>query len=804
MPRAVSAISKGEHMLRNYLKIAFRNLIHRRTFSLINIMGLALGITAVILILLWVQDEVSYDRFHANGKDICKVYLSGFTGNEKITVDHTFGPMAADMRSRYPEVINATRYHKIEEARVRAGAGKESSTDRLFMERNMAAADPAFLEMFTFPLVKGDPATALASPYSVLLTENMAEKYFGREDPIGKTLTIDSRDDMQVTGVLKNVPHNSDLQFDFLVPASYIERRGGNIDTYGNNNCEVYLQLKDGASHGALKKKIEKGYDKTLPESGLMKLHHHLLPFEDVHLYGNAIVPRIAIVYVFIVLAFFILLIACINFINLSTARSMLRMKEIGVKKAVGARRSQLIAQFLLESTLVAAIALAISVVLLEPALPLFNQFTQNQLAIDWLSFRTWLGLGAITVITGVLAGFYPAFYLSSFTPNRVLRGQTSFSKAYSGRARLRKILVVAQFALTIILAINIINTARWDKYLHELGFDKDNVFYVQNRGNNYDVLKAKLLTDPNVGRVTTASHLPINMTSILGSEWGLAPSQQNSPVCRAWVGYDYIETFGLKMVAGRFYSPDHPSDESDGIIINEKALRVLDVKDPIGKRIYVLGKAYTVTGVIQDFHFVPKVFEIKPLILQPAPKGSNWVFIKLNTGDDNQQVAAAIKRIETVFRELYPDFPFEYQFLNEYRFKEEQMMATANKVIIGFAVFGIIVAALGLFGLSSFLVEQRTKEIGIRKILGASKLTILNLLTNEFFKLILIANLIAWPLSYAIETMANRIFAYQLDFAYWMFAAAGFFSLLTAIAAVCFQAMRAAAGNPVNALRYE
>jgi len=791
-------------MLGNYLKIAFRNLIHRKTFSLINIMGLALGITGVILILLWVQDEVSYDRFHANGKDICKVYLSGFTGNEKFTIDHTYGPVATDMRSRYPEVINATRYYRIEEARVRAGTDKQSNTDRLFMERNMAAVDTAFLAMFTFPLVKGDPATALANPHSVLLTENMAEKYFGPEDPLGKTLTIDNRDDMQVTGVLKNVPHNSDFRFDFLVPASYIERRGGDINSYDNTNCEVYLQLKEGASHGALTKKIQEGYDETLPERSLLKLHHHLLPLEDVHLYGNTMIPRIAIVYVFIALAFFILLIACINFINLSTARSMLRIKEIGVKKVVGARRSQLIGQFLLESTLVAAIALAISVVLLELTLPFFNQYIQNHMAIDWLDFHTWLGFAGITVITGVLAGCYPAFYLSSFTPNRVLRGQTSLTKVYAGKARLRKILVVAQFALTIILTINIINTARWDKYLHELGFDKDNVIYVQNRGNNYDVLKAKLLADPNVSRVTTASHLPINMMSILGSEWGLAPSQQNSAVCRAWVGYDYIETFGLKMVAGRFYSPDHPSDESDGIIINEKALRVLNVKDPVGKRLYVLGKAYTIIGVIQDFHFVPKVFEIKPLILFPAAKGSNWVFTRLKADADNQQAATAIKGIETVFRELYPDFPFEYQYLNEYRFKEEQMMATANKVVIGFVVFGITVAALGLFGLSSFLVEQRTKEIGIRKILGASKLTILNLLTNEFFKLILIANLIAWPLSYGIETMANRIFAYQLDFAYWMFAAAGFFSLLTAIAAVCFQVMRAAAGNPVNALRYE
>jgi putative ABC transport system permease protein len=791
-------------MLRNYLKATFRNLIHHKTFSLINIMGLALGIMAVILILLWVQDETSYDRFHANGKDICKVYLNARVGNDNITTPRTYGPIAADLRSRYPEVINSIRYYSIEEARVRAGFEEQGGAERFFIERNVVAVDSAFLTMFTFPLLKGDPAAALANPYSILLTENMAQKYFGRENPIGKTLTIDNRYDLQVTGVLKNVPHNSDFRFDFLVPISYIEKRGANVNSYGNTNCEVYLQLKDGASYSALTKKIQEGYDGTLPESGLLKLHHHLLPFEDVHLYGYTIIPRIAIVYVFIALAFFILLIACINFINLSTARSMLRVKEIGVKKAVGASRKQLIGQFLLESTLVAAIALVISVLLLELALPFFNRFMQDQLAIDWLDIRTWLSLAAMVIITGLLAGSYPAFYLSSFSPTRILRGQTSLTQGYSGRARLRKILVVAQFALTVILIIDIINTTRWDKYLHELGFDKDNVIYVQNRGANFDVLKTKLLDDPAVNHVTTASHLPINIMSIFGSEWGTAAGQQNSAACKASVGYDYIETFRLKMVAGRFYSPDYPSDESDGVIVNEKAVKVLDMKEPVGRRLYMQGRSYTIIGVVQDFHFVPKVFEIKPLILQLAPKGSNWIFIKLNPGTGVKQAEAAVRRIETIFRELYPDFPFEYQYLNEYRFKEEQMMASVNNVIVGFAVFGIIVAALGLFGLSSFLVEQRTKEIGIRKILGASKLTILNLLANEFFKLIIIANLIAWPLAYGIETMANRIFAYQLDFAYWMFAAAGFFSLMTATVAIYFQVMRAAAGNPVNALRYE
>lgn len=797
-------------MIKNYLKIALRNLIRHKTFSFINIFGLALGMTGVFLILLWVMNEISYDRFHANGGNICKVFLSGRTGNETITVGSTFGPMAVDMLNRYPEVANSTRYYIVEEARVRVGWDKNNGGDKLFMERNMAAADPSFLSMFSFPLLKGDIAAALANPNSILLTENMVKKYFGNINPVGRSIIIDDVFSLQVTGVLKNVPGNSEFRFDFLVPASYIEGRGGNINTYDQNNCQIFLQLKDGAMVNQLTKKIQEDYDKTLPESGLLELKHHLMPFEDVHLYSSAVVPRIAIVYIFIVLAFFILLIACINFINLSTARSILRLKEIGLKKVVGARRSQLVWQFLSESIIIAAIALVISVTLLELTLPSFNQLIQSQLGFSWFDTKTWFALLLIIILTGLIAGSYPAFYMSSFTPNRILRGQLSLGKtgeAHYSRARLRKILVVSQFALTVILVINIINTARWDKYLNELGFEKDNIIYLQNRGKNYDVFKTRLLADQNISQVTTASHLPLNMFNILGSAWGLTAEAQNSPACMAWTGYDYLETFKLKMLTGRFFSAAYPSDEADGIIVNEKAVKVLNTKTPIGQQLYIKGEPYTIIGVVQDFHFIPKVFEIKPLILRPAPGGSNWVFIKMKEGDKNTAVvssAATIKWIEAVYKEFYPAYPFEYQYLSEYQFNEEKMMATVGKVVIGFAVFGIVVAALGLFGLSLFLVEQRTKEIGIRKVLGASKFTILNILTSEFFKLILIANILAWPVAYFIENQLDQIFVYKLDFAYWMFAAAGFFSLLIAFAAVYFQVIRAANANPVESLKYE
>jgi putative ABC transport system permease protein len=789
-------------MFKNYFKVALRNLSRHKVFSFINIFGLALGMTGVILILLWVKNEISYDRFHTNGKNICKVFLSGQTGEETITIDRTYGPVAADLLSRYPEVINSTRYHSIEEARLLVRSNNKNSFGKLFMERNIAAVDPAYLDMFSFPLVKGNPAEALKNPNSILLTVSMVEKYFGKLDPLGRTITINNADEMKVTGVLKNIPHNSDPQFGFLVPASYIERCGRSINDYGNTNCQIFLQLKDGILSGMLTQKIQTEYDKTLPESGLMNLKHSLFPFEDVHLYGNPIVPKIIIVYVFIALAFFILLIACINFINLSTARSMLRMKEIGLKKVVGVRRVQLIWQFLLESIFISSIAVGISVTMLEFTLPFFNLMIQNQLAIDWSSVQTWAGLILITIITGLMAGSYPAFYLSSFTPERILRGSISNStENQPGRGRLRKILVVAQFALTIVLIINIINTNRWDKYLNELGFDKDNIIYFQNRGKNYDVFKAKLLEDTRISKVTTASHLPQNMVNIFGSEWGTAPGQQNSAACRGWVGYDYPETFKLKMITGRYFSSAYPSDSEDGIIVNEKLVKTLNMKNPVGERLYVLGKPYTILGVIQDFHFVPKVFEIKPLVFHLDSKGSNFVFIKFKSGD-NQNITVA--RVKEDFENFYPNYPFEYQYLNEFEFKEAQIMDTVSKVITGFAVFGIIVAALGLFGLSSYLIEQRTKEIGIRKILGASRLIIFKLLTKEFFKLILIANFIAWPIAYFIESMQDQIFAYHIDFAYWMFAAAGFFSLLIAFTAVYFQVIRSAKANPVETLRYE
>jgi len=797
-------------MLKNYMKITFRNLIHRKTFSLINISGLALGMAGAILILLWAQDEISYDRFHAHGKDICKVYLQARIGNETMTIDHTFGGIAADLRNRYPDVINSTRYFKVEEARLYVAADRQNTAEKFFIERNMVAVDTAFLTMFTFPLVKGNPASALTNPNAILLTENMAEKYCGSQDPIGKTISIDKLHDMQVTGVLKNVPHNSDFQFDFVVPTSYIERHGGNINGYNNTNCTIFLQLKNGALYGALNQKIQKEFDKTLSINLLQNLHHYLVPLEKVHLYGYSYPPRIVFIYVFFALAIFILLIACINFINLSTARSILRAKEIGLRKAIGASRSKLIRQFLVESIMVATIALIISLMLLELALPFFNLLTFKHLAIAWFDFHTWLGLISIVIVTGVLAGWYPAFYLSSFNPNQVLRGQTVLTKAgkgHSSRARLRKTLVVAQFTLTIILIIDIINGARLDRHMNDLGFDKDNVVYIQNHGIDYDVFKARLLADPAISHVTTASALPLSMMNIMGTAWGTGPGQQNAAACLASVGYDYIETFKLRMVMGRFYSLSYLSDSSDGVVVNEKAIKVLNLNAPLGQRLYVEGRACTIIGVIQDFHFLPKVFEIKPLILRLAPHGSGWIFVKMKTGDDNKPVAmpaTVVRQVAAVFKELSPNFPFEYKYLNEFEFKEAQMINASTKVIIGFTIFGIFVAALGLFGLTSFLVEQRSQEIGVRKILGASRFTVLKLLAKEFFKLILIANLIAWPISYIVETMQSHLFAYPIDFAYWMFAVAGLSLLLIAFGAIYFQVNGAAAKNPVESLRYE
>lgn len=798
-------------MLKNYFKIAARNLVRHKVYSFINIAGLVIGIACAILILLWVQDEMSYDNFHRKANNICKLYIIFDTGGKTITTDHTFAAVANDLKDRYPEILNTARLLGIDECILKATGADNQNQNAVFLEKQGMAADPSFLQIFSFQMLKGNPQTALENPNSIVMTGEMAKKYFGDQDAVGKTITINNRHDVTVTGILKNIPFNSHIRFDFLVPLKFMENYGFHLNNYNGTRFITYLLLNETSSVQELNKKIQQEYDKTVPVHD-MKFQHYIEMLSRVHLYGYAYPPRIIFVYVFIGLAVLILIIACINFINLSTARSLVRSKEIGVRKVVGAARRQLITQFLCESILVSFLALIIALTIVQFVLPLFNQVTEKHITYQFFNKQFILGVLGIVTMNGLLAGSYPALYLSGFDPIHILKGSPSIVKRKRGgsnKALLRKILVVTQFTLTIILIVDVINGFRWDKHMDQLGFDKDNVICMQSRGElrrNYPAFKNELLKNQDIELVTTSTKLPLQISDGTSS-WGLSKEQKGLLAMCADVGYDYTRTFKLKMVQGRFFSEDFTSDAESGIIINEKAVKTLDLREPIGKRFYWQGKEYNIIGVIQDFHSMPKIFEIYPLILRLQPQGFEYIFIRTKVDVDNRpvgNVAQTIEYIRGTHKKFNPNSPFEYFFLNEYVFDQAKIIYAAEKVLVCFTILGIFIAALGLFGLSSFMIEQRTKEIGIRKSLGASFGNILKLLSKEYLKLIIIANAIAWPISFVIEDLQSKLYFYKIDFAYWLFIVAGCFVLLIALSAVGVQSVRAAVAKPVDSLRYE
>lgn len=798
-------------MFYNYLKIALRNIARYKVYSFINIGGLTIGMVCSILILLWVQDEMSFDRFHKRADTICKMYLKIKLEDREMTIDNTFTAVGTDLKNIYPEIINSARMMRMDETVLKSNEENNIDSHQIFLEKNGIAVDPSFLQIFSFPIYKGNPKTVLKNPNSILLTEELAYKYFGTTEVIGKTITLNNKNSMIVTGVMKNVPQNSHLRFDFLVPLNYMKNLGWKLNDYNDTNCITYLQLNNPSAVHALNEKIQNEYDLSIPVQNI-KFQHSIETLPRVHLYGMAFPPRIIFIYVFIGLAIGILLIACINFINLSTARSMIRVKEVGVRKVIGAGHKQLIRQFLCESMVIAFLALMISLMIILLILPLFNQITGKSIQIDFLNPHFILGAFGIVGVTGLLAGSYPALYLSGFSPIHILKGTTSIlykNQSKRSKALFRKILVVTQFVLTIILLVDIFNGFRWDHHMNELGFDKDNVIYLRSRGElgkNYSNFKDNLLKNPNIEIVSTASSLP---QSIFGgiTEWGITPEQKGALACRTNVGYDFLDIFKLKMVEGRFFNKEFTAHENNTVIINEKAVNFLGLTDPIGKTFYAGRKKYTISGVIQDFHFVPKIFEIRPLILFLRPQNNDYVFIRLKIDENGQPLADVTQSIEYIretHAKINPNYPFEYFFLNEFIFDEAKMILAAEKILISFTILGIFIAALGLFGLSSFLIEQRTKEIGIRKVLGASITTIQAMLSKQYLKLILIANIIAWPISFMIEQGQSQLYAYSIDFAWWLFVIAGGIILLVTFLAVGFQSYRASVTNPVETLRYE
>ncbi len=803
-------------MLKNYLKIALRNLKKNAVYSSINIAGLAAGMACCILITLYVLHELSYDKFHQNAGRIFRVRLDLDLNGVLYREPSIPFPAAEALARDFPEVEHAMRFYRNDDfPMIEIG-------DRKFIEERFFFADAAVFEMFDFSLLKGDEKTAFNEPNSVVLTEDMARKYFGEADPLGQTLRYQKRFDLKVTGVVKNVPNNAHFKFDVLAPLQFQlnlwESQSGPSGRHNQwfwTGAWTYLLLPDAHAAQNLVSKFPAFVTKYFPDRIKGGLTLSLQPLTSIHLHSrldNEIQPNshILYVYIFSAIALLILVIACINFVNLSTAQSGTRAKEVGVRKVVGAKKSQLVGQMLGESIIAGLIAMLIAVGIVELLLPVFNQLTERQLEIsfvgDWTGLLFILGLA---LLVGVLSGLYPAFFLSRFNPVSIFKKTVAVS---GGNETFRKVLVVAQFAISIVLIIGLSVVHRQLRFLQQksLGFDKEQVLFVKARpavNVKFEAFRNELLKDPGILNVAGTSNIPGQ--GAFGYRFVPEGGSVDKPAMLPLllIDYDFLETAGIKIKQGRGIARTSPSDQAEAFLLNEKAAASLGWKDEaVGKKMQLfapgtnqIGKSGYVVGVIQDYHFESLHHEIKPLVLTYAG-WHDYYAVKIAAGNFAERLAT----LESVWKTFSPDWPLEYSFLDR---KLEQLYGGEQKlsqVINYFTIIAVILACLGLFGLSSFAAERRTKEIGIRKVLGASVTSIVSLLSSDFIKLVLLANLIAWPVGWYAMHKWLQGFAYRANLDGWTFVLASAGALGIALLTVSFQAIKAAVANPVESLRYE
>lgn len=787
-------------MIKNYLKTAWRNLLKNKTFSLINIMGLAFGMTCSLMIMLWLKDEMSTNKFHVNGKRIYRVMENQNYSGKISTFESTPGILAENIVKDIPEIEMASQFLWEEQPLFTVGNKFDKEKGR-YVQKD-------FLKMFSFKLAKGDPKTALDRPDGVVISKKLADKYFKGEDPIGKMIRVDNEENVQVTGVLDEIPETSSIQFDFLMSYHRWWKDNEWAHQWGNNGPRCYVMLKPNVDPAKVNAKI-KDYIKTKnPDSNVELFIQNYL---DSYLYskweaGKQVGGRIEYVRIFSIVAIIILLIACINFMNLATARSLKRAREIGVRKVVGAFKNQLMGQFIGESLFVAFLALLVSIVLSLLILPTFNTLTEKQLSLDFTD-PYFVGLVLLlTFITGLISGSYPALFMSSLNPIVVLKGSLKFR---SGATLFRKALVVFQFALSIILILGMIIVYRQIDFIHNknLGFTRENLLYMPLEGElpkNVDAFKQELLGYAGIKGVTTSGHSPVEVgSSTMGVRWpGKDTTKQllfsNNPIT-----FDYIKTMGIELVAGRDFSPGFGLD-SNNYLINEAAARQIGYKDPVGKELTMWGVKGQIIGLMKDFHHNSLHVPIEPLILRLHLKAWGNPYGNVIVRTEPGKTTEAIASMEKLFKKYNPGFPFKYYFADQEIARNYKAEHTISKLSKYFAFLAIFISCLGLFGLVTFTAEQRTKEIGIRKVLGASVPGIVQMLSKDFVKLVLIAAVIAFPIAWWATNNWLQNFSYRVSVGWAAFVIAGIAAVVIALITVSFQAIKAAMSNPVKSLRTE
>ena len=794
-------------MIKNFFKITIRNLWRYKTFSAINIFGLAIGMTCVILITQWVIDELGYDTFHKNSDNIYRIYH--YTGNHENKDIETPAPLGPAIRDEISEITNYVRY---------TGTSRVyfQYNEHVHYENKVVFADGSLFEIFSFPLLIGDPKTILEDPSDIVISESIARKYFGDKDPINKVLMIEGQHPVTVKGVFKDIPQTSSLDFNVVISFKMTEQVGIG-QNWGDFNFTTYVQLTENSNVNDVIAKVNQSVADHLPYIVDRGVKFHLQNLSEIHLDASIdyedeedliVLGNKTYIYIFSIVAILILCIACANFINLTTAQTVARYKEIGIKKAIGADRKQIFVQFIGESVIFTFVALLIAVIFAEISLPFFNEITHKNISIDYTNYKVILSLITILIASGLLAGFYPAFVLSSYRPAHIISGK---GKSKSAKGNLRKIFIAFQFAISIALISCFLIFSNQFRFIQNknLGFDKENIIYFPVKGKiaeKYNLLKAELLQEPTISSVTIKNSIPIRSNNnINGLECNGNRPPKNVYFETTSVGYDYFKTLNLSFKSGRAFSQDFPTDCS-GYILNDEAVRLLNLENPVGKSLKFLnGKTGPIIGVVKSANY-------RSLHQLPRPR----VYYFLENYDDadidgvvlikttGKNVSQTIAVIETFWKTINDSVPFEYGFLdaaidNQYKFEKR-----VKTIFHHFTILALFISVLGLFGLALFSTERRIKEIGIRKVLGASVSEVVFMLTKDFTRWVIVANLIAWPVAWYAMNKWLQNFAYRIDLTIWPFIFSGILVLVVSAMTVSVQAIRAATANPIKALKYE
>jgi putative ABC transport system permease protein len=787
-------------MFRNYVIITIRNLFKNSVYSFINIAGLAIGIACSLLILLWVNDELSFDKFHPKSDRLYQVWVRAHFDGRINSWTSVPLPTYEAMKGADNKIVNSVVYDWGQNHLLTVGEKRINKKGHFASEE--------FLEMFQFPLIKGTAAQVMDDPSSIVITEATAKALFGDSDPINQTIRVDDKMDLKVTGVLKDIPKNSSLDFDFLLTWKMHEQTEPwvvrNKTNWGNYSFQVSVELKDGQSEAD----VENAIRDMLVKNGQtdLKREFFLHPLERWRLYSGFDEGKeggmIDYVQMFTIIAVFILVIACINFMNLATARSERRAREVGIRKSVGSSRSELIFQFIGESFFIAFISFGVAVLLAELALPFYNDLVQKSLFIDYSSPEFWLFTSGLIFITGFVSGSYPAFYLSSFQPVKVLKGKIQVGKSASTP---RKVLVTLQFGFSILLIIGTVVIFQQIQLVknRDLGYAQENLIavgYTEEIGKNFKALKEELLNSRVVTAVTRSNSPITNIYSNNFLGWPGKPEDHKVIFATIATEYDYTKTMGIKLLEGRDFSEDFKSDTA-AIIVNKAGIDIMQLKDPIGQQLDLWGGKRTLIGIVDNVLMGDPYSPVGPMFMVLEPDWVSAISVRLEKTDDLQ---ASLKIVEGIFKKYNPAYPFEYDFADVEFGKKFATINMTSDLATLFAVLAIVITGLGLFGLSAFTAEQRTKELGIRKVMGASVPSLIGLMNRDFSKLVLISFMVSAPIAWWLLTRYLERYAYRITIAWWVFPLTGIVALTFAMLIVTTQAIKAARANPVNSLRNE